>query len=206
MAARVETTTVGGEDLTSVEHTVDERRLRAFAAGVGDVSAPLFDLDSPDGIVAHPVFPVVIEWPLVVAGPNGAAATMPLGQVATITQGVWFKSDNNLAFENLKLGADSGITGAGFQGNGEGITILHMRGLLSAHMFIGLVVIPPVLLKLGSTGYRMVGYYTGSRAYRSKGPPLLPLRLMAPVLVASTIAVLAVVAALSALMLPAGLM
>jgi acyl dehydratase len=71
MATRVEMTTVGGEDLTSVEHTVDERRLRAFAAGVGDVSAPLFDLDSPDGIVAHPVFPVVLEWPLVVAGPPG---------------------------------------------------------------------------------------------------------------------------------------
>jgi hypothetical protein len=73
----------------------------------------------------------------------------------------------------------------------EGITIVHMRGLLSAHMFIGLVLIPPVLLKLGSTGYRMVSYYTGSRAYRAKGPPLLPLRLMAPVLVATTIAVLA---------------
>jgi hypothetical protein len=73
----------------------------------------------------------------------------------------------------------------------EGITIVHMHGLLSAHMFIGLVLIGPVLLKLGSTGYRMASYYAGSRAYRSKGPPLLPLRLMAPVLVASTIAVLA---------------
>ena len=73
----------------------------------------------------------------------------------------------------------------------EGITIVHMHGLLSAHMFIGLVLIPPVLLKLGSTGYRMASYYAGSRAYRLKGPPLLPLRLMAPVLVASTIAVLA---------------
>jgi hypothetical protein len=73
----------------------------------------------------------------------------------------------------------------------EGITIVHMRGLLSAHMFIGLVLMPPVALKLGSTGYRMVSYYTGSRAYRAKGPPLLPLRLMAPVLVASTLAVLA---------------
>jgi hypothetical protein len=73
----------------------------------------------------------------------------------------------------------------------EGITIVHMRGLLSAHMFIGLVLIPPVLLKLGSTGYRMVSYYAGSRAYRAQGPPLLPLRLMAPVLVASTLAVLA---------------
>lgn len=73
----------------------------------------------------------------------------------------------------------------------EGITIVHMRGLLSAHMFIGLVLIGPVLLKLGSTGYRMVSYYAGSRVYRAKGPPLLPLRLMAPVLVASTVAVLA---------------
>jgi len=60
-----------GAGTAAVEHTVDERRLRAFAAGVGDLSAPLFDLDSPDGIVAHPVFPVVLEWPLVVAGPLG---------------------------------------------------------------------------------------------------------------------------------------
>jgi hypothetical protein len=73
----------------------------------------------------------------------------------------------------------------------EGITIVHMQGLLSAHMFIGLVLIPPVTLKLGSTGYRMVSYYTGSRAYRLKGPPALALRLLAPVLVASMIAVLA---------------
>jgi hypothetical protein len=73
----------------------------------------------------------------------------------------------------------------------EGITVVHMRGLLSAHMFIGLVLIPPVLLKLGSTGYRMVSYYAGARAYRQKGPPLLALRLLAPVLVASTIAVFA---------------
>jgi hypothetical protein len=65
-----------------------------------------------------------------------------------------------------------------------------MRGLLSAHMFVGLVLIPPVLLKLGSTGYRMVSYYAGARAYRVKGPPLLPMRLMAPVFVASTLAVL----------------
>jgi hypothetical protein len=73
----------------------------------------------------------------------------------------------------------------------EGVTIVQMRDLRSAHMFIGLVLIPPVLLKLGSTGYRMISYYAGSRAYRLAGPPLLPLRLMAPVLVASTIAVFA---------------
>src|SRR4051812_48669010 len=71
----------------------------------------------------------------------------------------------------------------------EGFTIVNMHGLVSAHMFIGMVLIPPVVLKLASTGYRFARYYTGARAYRRKGPPLLPLRLMAPVLVASTVAV-----------------
>ena len=64
----------------------------------------------------------------------------------------------------------------------EAYTVVHMRGLVGLHMFIGLVLIPPVLLKLASTGYRFARYYTGSRAYRVKGPPAMPLRLMAPVL------------------------
>ena len=46
----------------------------------------------------------------------------------------------------------------------EGFTIVRMGGLVSAHMFIGMVLIPPVLLKLASTGYRFVRYYTGSLA------------------------------------------
>jgi hypothetical protein len=72
----------------------------------------------------------------------------------------------------------------------EGVTVIHMGGLISAHMFIGMVLIPPALLKLASTGYRFVRYYTGSQAYRTKGPPPLPLRLLAPVLVVTTLAVL----------------
>ncbi len=73
----------------------------------------------------------------------------------------------------------------------EGLTILRLGTLLGPHMFIGLMLIPPVLLKLGSTGYRFLRYYAGTPAYREKGPPLLPLRLMAPVLVAATIGVFA---------------
>jgi hypothetical protein len=34
----------------------------------------------------------------------------------------------------------------------EGVTIVNMGGLVSAHMFIGMVLILPVLLKLASTG------------------------------------------------------
>lgn len=57
--------------MTSVEHTIDERWLRAYAAGVEDLSPPLFDLLADAGIVAHPVFPVCLEWPLIVRGPPG---------------------------------------------------------------------------------------------------------------------------------------
>jgi hypothetical protein len=68
----------------------------------------------------------------------------------------------------------------------EGVTLLDMHGLLRPHMFIGLVLIPPVTLKLASTGYRFARYYTGAAAYREKGPPRLPLRVLAPILVATT--------------------
>jgi hypothetical protein len=73
----------------------------------------------------------------------------------------------------------------------EGVTVVHMRGLISVHMFIGFVLIPPIALKLGSTGYRFLRYYGGSPPYRAKGPPQLPLRLLAPVLAACTVGVFA---------------
>jgi len=73
----------------------------------------------------------------------------------------------------------------------EGVTIVFLRPLLSAHVFIGMLLIPPVALKTASTGWRFVRYYAGDRGYRAKGPPLLPLRLLAPVVVASTVALFA---------------
>jgi hypothetical protein len=71
----------------------------------------------------------------------------------------------------------------------EGVTILWLGGLRTEHMFIGLVLIPPVLLKLGSTGYRFMRYYTRAPRYLEKGPPRLPLRVLAPVLVCATVLV-----------------
>jgi hypothetical protein len=71
----------------------------------------------------------------------------------------------------------------------QGVTVVHMDGLVRAHLFIGLALIPPIALKLASTGYRFVRYYTGARAYREAGPPRLPLRLLAPVLIAATVGI-----------------
>ena len=70
----------------------------------------------------------------------------------------------------------------------EGATIPFIGQLLGPHIFIGMLLIPPVLLKLGSTGYRFARYYTGSPRYKQKGPPLLVLRVLAPGVVLTTLA------------------
>jgi hypothetical protein len=70
-----------------------------------------------------------------------------------------------------------------------GVTILRVRQLISVHLFLGLLLIGPVLAKLASTGYRFVRYYTRDPVYRSKGPPEWYLRLSAPVLVLTTVIV-----------------
>jgi hypothetical protein len=71
----------------------------------------------------------------------------------------------------------------------EGVTIVFLRQLLSVHFFVGALLIPPVALKLGSTGYRFGRYYLGSDPYVAKGPPQIVLRMIAPVVVISTLAV-----------------
>lgn len=73
----------------------------------------------------------------------------------------------------------------------EGATILRIGPLLRAHVFIGLLLVPPVALKIASTGYRFVRYYAGAPAYRRKGPPPALLRLLGPVLIVLTLSLLA---------------
>ena len=68
----------------------------------------------------------------------------------------------------------------------EGFTILSLRQLLTPHFFIGMLLLGPVALKAGSTIYRFIRYYTGSTPYRRKGPPAPLLRLLGPVIIAST--------------------
>jgi len=72
-----------------------------------------------------------------------------------------------------------------------GITILRIHPLLEEHMFLGMLLIGPVALKMGSTGYRFVRYYTAEPRYRRKGPPEPAMRLLAPLVVLSTVVVFA---------------
>ena len=73
----------------------------------------------------------------------------------------------------------------------EGATILRIRELISPHVFLGMLLIPPVLVKMASTGYRFARYYLGAPAYRRKGAPPILLRLLGPVVVILTVVLLA---------------
>ncbi|HEX4527704.1 MAG TPA: hypothetical protein VH108_13290 [Gaiellaceae bacterium] len=74
----------------------------------------------------------------------------------------------------------------------EGLTLLAIQQLLLPHVFLGFLLIPPVLLKLASTGWRTMHYYRHDGEYVRRGPPPLLLRiLIAPLVVLSTIALFA---------------
>jgi len=64
-----------GASTDPVVHDVDERWLMAYAAGVGDTLPCYLDTLRPGGIVAHPLFPVCVEWPAVVEMRGSASAS-----------------------------------------------------------------------------------------------------------------------------------
>jgi len=72
----------------------------------------------------------------------------------------------------------------------EGLTLLSITRLLTLHVFVGMLLVPPILVKMGSTFARFVNYYRGVPSYRAKGPPPPLLRLAGPLVVASTVVLL----------------
>jgi len=72
----------------------------------------------------------------------------------------------------------------------EGVTILRIHSLISAHVFFGMLLVPLVVAKSGSTLYRFAHYYRGTPAYVRKGPPPVVLRLLGPFVVLLSLAVL----------------
>jgi hypothetical protein len=71
----------------------------------------------------------------------------------------------------------------------EVVTSIRLRTLLSVHVVVGMVLAGPLVVKLGSTGYRFVRYYTRSPTYVRRGPPHLALRVLGPLLVATALVV-----------------
>jgi hypothetical protein len=79
----------------------------------------------------------------------------------------------------------------------EGLTLLSLHAYVKWHVAIGMLLVPLVGLKLASTGYRFLRYYTGRREYVQAGPPPLALRLLGPIVVASTVGLFATGVALA---------
>lgn len=72
----------------------------------------------------------------------------------------------------------------------ELLTLIDIYGLISWHITVGLLLIPPSVAKTATTGWRILRYYTGHASYRQAGPPPLLLRLLGPAVILSTLVVL----------------
>lgn len=90
---------------------------------------------------------------------------------------------------NARLTAWTGVILLGLFG-AETVTLLDVHGLITWHVALGVLLVPPALLKTGTTGWRILRYYTGNPAYRSAGPPPLLLRLLGPLVVLTTLVLL----------------
>jgi len=71
----------------------------------------------------------------------------------------------------------------------ELVSTANLHALLPIHIFVGVLLAGPLVVKLGSTSYRFLRYYTRAPAYVRGGPPHLPLRVLAPLLLVTTLAV-----------------
>ena len=73
----------------------------------------------------------------------------------------------------------------------EVVTLLDLSRWLDWHIIIGVLLVPPALVKTASTGWRILRYYTGEARYRRAGPPPILLRVLGPLVVAATLVLLA---------------
>lgn len=72
----------------------------------------------------------------------------------------------------------------------EGVTVLRVRQLITLHVYLGLLLLGPVLLKTASTTWRFFRYYSGSAPYVRKGPPHPLLRVLGPLVIVTSLVLL----------------
>ena len=67
-------TSLVGLSVEPMEHRVDARWTMAYAAAIRDHSPVYLDTTRPEGVVAHPVFAVCPEWPVIVSSRDASEA------------------------------------------------------------------------------------------------------------------------------------
>jgi hypothetical protein len=68
-----------------------------------------------------------------------------------------------------------------------GTVVIGVKTHVTLHVFVGLLLVPPLLTKIASVARRFIGYYRHERAYQRRGAPPLPLRVLGPVLLGTTL-------------------
>lgn len=90
---------------------------------------------------------------------------------------------------NARLTATTGVLLVGLL-LVEGVTILRVRDLITLHIFLGIVLLGPTLLKTASAMYRFARYYTGNAAYVERGAPAPILRMLGPFVIVLSLVVI----------------
>ncbi len=68
-----------------------------------------------------------------------------------------------------------------------GTVVIGVKTHVTLHVFVGLLLVPPLLVKIASVARRFIGYYRHERAFQRRGAPPLPLRVLGPVLLGTTL-------------------
>lgn len=74
-------TSIVGQKTVAHTHSVDARWIMAYAAGLGDLNPRMMDTAAHAPVTAHPLFPVCLEWPVVLD-----AARLPGSERATLAE------------------------------------------------------------------------------------------------------------------------
>ena len=72
----------------------------------------------------------------------------------------------------------------------EGVTVLQVGSLIVPHMVIGTLLLAPVVLKMSTTGWKILRYYSHAPEYVRAGPPPMLRRLLAPIVMVTTVGLL----------------
>jgi len=69
--------------------------------------------------------------------------------------------------------------------------IIKPRKALTLHVMVGLILVPPLVVKISSVAWRFIKYYRRDEMYRRMGAPRPALRLLGPILVLATVTLVA---------------
>lgn len=167
-------------------HSPASASAHAALAPSTDVPRPRHSAELVSAPVGHP--PEGFRWLEI---PSGASEPRVAGEAARVVGALDDHDAREWGVEaNARLTATTGlllIVLFFF----EGLTIPVIGRFLTWHVAIGLALIPPVLLKIGSTLWRFGHYYRGDRRYVRAGPPHPALRVLGPFVIISTVLVIA---------------